>query len=390
MLGTIIPPLGVEPVALDQGLGRVLRETVVAAEDQPPFARSAMDGFAVRLDDESSEFRAVDFLRAGDWRPRSLALGEAVRIATGAALPGDGLQIILIEDAEISGDRVRIPQRDAARHVRERGEDARRGDTLLAPPRRLSAGALALLASLGVPRLSVTRLPRIVHIATGNEIVAPGQTPLPGQIRDSNSTLVRAFLAARGLPVLQHRAPEDFATTRALLLDPAQGAPAADLLLISGGASVGGHDFTRRLLTELGCEILIARVASRPGKPLIVARRGAAVAFGLPGNPLAHFVCLHLFVQRALDTLAGLPGETPFQEGVLADALDHDSAGRETLWPACQSIVGGASALEPLRWSSSGDLTPLARANALIRVPGGVRGLARGARVPFVSTTPPS
>jgi molybdopterin molybdotransferase len=228
-----------------------------------------------------------------------------------------------------------------------------------------------------------------VHVATGNEIVPPDQTPAHGQIRDSNSTLIRAFLAARGVPVAQHRAPEEFAAAAALLRDPAGGAPAADLLLLSGGASVGEHDFTRRLLTDLGFEILVSKAASRPGKPLIVARRGAALAFGLPGNPLAHYVCLHLFVQAALDAFAGLPAESPFHPGVLAADLDNEGAAREALWPAHGAATDGAVALEPLRWISSGDLSSLSRANALIRVPGGTGRLARGTTVPFVSTVPP-
>lgn len=381
-------PLSVETVPLAQALGQVLRETVVAPEDQPPFARSAVDGFAVRVDDNATEFRIVDFLRAGDWRPRSLAPGEAVRIATGAALPADHLQVIMVEDTTVEGACLRVLRRDAARHVRERGEDARRGQPLVPAPCRLSAGALALLASLGAATPPVTRRPRVLHVATGNEIVPPEQTPATGQIRDSNTTLVRAFLAARGLTARHLRAPEDFAAATALLRDPAHGAADVDLLLVSGGASVGEHDFTRRLLTDLGYEILIAKAATRPGKPLIVARRGTALAFGLPGNPLAHFVCLHLFVQAALDAVAGLPPNSPFRDGRLAADLDNDGNGRETLWPAQLAAHDSALALEPLRWISSGDLSSLARANAFIRVPAGTGRLARGTQVAFVPTLP--
>ncbi len=383
-------PLPDETVPLAGALGRVLRETIVAPEDQPPFARSAVDGIAVRLDDPSTTFRVVDHLRAGDWRPRALAPGEAVRIATGAALPAEGLQVVMIEDTVVEDGHARLLRRDSVRHVRERGEDCRRGQPLLTAPTRLSTGALALLASLGLAAPVVARLPRIVHVATGNEIVPPDQTPAAGQIRDSNSTLVRAFLAARGLAVVQHRAPEDFAAAAALLRDPAGGAPEADLLLISGGASVGEHDFTRRLLAELGYEILVSKAASRPGKPLLVARRGAALAFGLPGNPLAHYACLHLFVQAALDGFAGLPAASPFRTGALAAELDNEGAGRETLWPAHVSCASGTVTLEPLRWISSGDLSSLGRASALIRVPAGAGRLARGAIVPFVSTVPPA
>lgn len=387
LLRTAVPSLDTEPVALAEAGGRTLREPVVAAEDQPPFARSAVDGFAIGADDPASEFHVVDFLRAGDWRPRALAPGEAVRIATGAALPADGLQVVMREDTEREAQRVRLLRRGATRHIRECGEDARRGDTLLTTPTRLAPGALGLLASLGVVRPVVTRLPRIVHVATGDEIVPPDHTPERGQIRDSNSTLVHAFLAARGLPVEQHRAPEDFARTSELLRAHTTTPAPADLLLLSGGASVGEHDFSRRLLVDLGYEILVEQAAVRPGKPLLVARRDHALAFGLPGNPLAHFVALHLFVHAALEAFAGLPSSTPFRNGHLASDIENDGAARETLWPAHATFSGNGYTLEPLRWASSGDFVALGRANALLRVPAGAGRLARGTPVAFVATS---
>ncbi|MBK8476733.1 MAG: hypothetical protein IPL39_10580 [Opitutaceae bacterium] len=151
---------------------------------------------------------------------------------------------------------------------------------------------------------------------------------------------------------------------------------------------MGEHDFTCRLLTDLGYKILLRKTAARPGKPLIFARRGPALAFGLPGNPLAHFVCLHLFVQAALDTLAGLPATAPFQPGLLATDLTADGNARETLWPAHWQLVNGAATLTPLRWISSGDLSSLATANAFIRVAAGAGRLARGASIEFAPTLP--
>lgn len=386
LIRSVCVPLDTEPAALDAALGRVLREDVAAPEDQPPFTRSAVDGYAVRVDDPSSEFRIVDALRAGDWRPRALEPGEAVRIATGGALPCNGLQVVMKEDVALAEDRVRPLRRDGGRNIRERGEDAAQGRILVTAPVRLSAGSLALLASVGAVRPVVTRQPRVLHLATGNEIVPPDRTPAAGQIRDSNSVLVRAFLATHGIAPVQHRASESYDEARALLRDPSAGA--ADLLLVSGGASVGEHDFTGRLLAELGYEILVRECAARPGRPLIVARRGNAIAFGLPGNPLAHFVCLHLFVQAALGLLAGLPPGAPFRQGVLASDLENGCNSPETFWPARWQWKSGAAALEPLRWISSGDLGSLASANALIRVPQDAGRLARGAFVEFLPTVP--
>lgn len=379
----LCPPLETERVPLAAALGRVLREAILAPEDQPPFDRSAVDGFAVRLDDRNTTFRIVDEIRAGDWKPRALQLGEAVRIATGGALPGDALQVVMKEDAQMADAAVCILKRTSVRNIRFRGEDCRAGQVLVEAGTALTAGALGLLASVGHAKPRVTRLPRVLHVATGNEIVPPEQTPARGQIRDANSTLVRAFFESRGGVPRQVRVGEDEAALERALQGPGG---EADLLLISGGASVGEHDFTRRVLERTGFTVHVSKTNTRPGKPLIMAQRKGSIAFGLPGNPLAHFVCLNLFVRMALEAFAGLPERLPFQSGRLAANLDSDASARETFWPAVWSLAGSDVALTPLRWASSGDLTSLAQANALIRVAGGATRLAKDSEVEFAFT----
>ena len=379
--------LGAEQIHLTKANGRVLCETVCAPEDQPPFDRSAVDGFAIRLDDSSKHFRIIDRIRAGDWKPRKLQLGEAVQIATGGALPGAGLQVVMKEDVRVTDDRVEVIERDKDLHIRFRGEDAYAGAPLVSTRTRLGPGALALLASIGGTKPLVSCLPRVMHLATGNEIVPPEQQPDKGQIRDSNSTLVRAFMEQHGIIPEQFRVAEDRAAIDSALRTP-QCPPHPDLLLISGGASVGEHDFTRSLLEELGYTIRISRTTTRPGKPLIFATRGDVVAFGLPGNPLAHFVCLHLYVDAALNCFSGAKVKFEFAEGVLAEEFIPDSNARETLWPARVGIDGSNFQLTPLPWRSSGDLTSLATANALVRIPPVSGKLAPGAKLQFKPTAP--
>ncbi len=376
-------PISTENVALANALGRVLREPVCATEDQPAFDRSAVDGHAVRCDDQSTVFRVVDEIRAGNWKPQPLQIGNAVRIATGGALPAPDLQVIMKEDTVLEGDTFRLLRRTQERHIRFRGEDISRDQILIAAPARLTAGALALLASSGFTTPCVTRLPRVIHIVTGSEIVAPDATPGSGQIRDSNTTLVRAFLQTHGIVPQQFRAPEDETATETILRTQAD---AADLILISGGSSVGKHDFTRSLLERAGFKILVSKTATRPGKPLIFAQRGPAIAFGLPGNPLAHFVCLNLFVRAALEKFSGLAPTPLWRRGVLTTQLEAGGNARETFWPAFAREDFGDPQLTPLRWSSSGDLTALATANALIRVTGNASSLAKGTSVAFLST----
>ena len=379
--------LGNERVPLNLTNGRVLREPVLAPEDQPPFDRSSVDGFAVRLDDAAKRFRIVDLIRAGDWKPRQLQPGEAVQIATGGALPGAELQVVMKEAVRVAGDEVEILQRDAGRNIRFCGEDARAGSLVIAAGTRLDPGALALLASIGHTQPLVTRLPRILHVATGNEIVPPEQTPKTGQIRDSNSTLVRAFMEQRGIVPEQLRVGEDRGAIDSALRAPSSGS-GSDLLLISGGASVGEHDFTRSLLADLDYTIRISRTTTRPGKPLIFATRGNTVAFGLPGNPLAHFVCLNLYVRAALHGFSGAMNGGEFLTGLLENEFVGEASARETLWPAQISFEDGNVRLALLPWQSSGDLTALATANALVRIPTSCGKLTRGTKLQFQPTSP--
>ena len=383
LVNEISQPLAAERAPLEAALDRVLREAVCAPEDQPPFDRSAVDGFAMRLDDAGSEFRIVDEIRAGDWKPRELQRGETIRISTGGALPGGHLQVVMKEDVQVNGDQVRITQRNKSGNIRFRGEDARAGQVLVESGATLQPGTLALLASVGHAQPLVTRVPRVLHLATGNEIVPPEQTPQRGQIRDSNSILIRSFLAHWKIVPEQIRVPEDEAAAQSAI---ANRQSAMDLLLVSGGASVGEHDFTRRLLEHFGFEIIVSKTTTRPGKPLIVARRENQIAFGLPGNPLAHFVCLNVFVRVALERFSAHGNISPFQTGTLAAKLDSDHNARETFWPARFDLQHGRAQLMPLRWNSSGDLTSLATANALIRVKAGGEDLAAGAEVEFVPT----
>lgn len=380
LLSKLCLPLATERVPLTEARGRVLREAVCAPEDQPPFDRSAVDGYAVRLDDASATFQIVDEIRAGDWKPRALERGQAVRIATGGALPADNLQVVMKEFAQVQDSTLTFSERDAERYIRRRGEDTTAGQQLLDVGAVLSAGALGLLASVGCTNPLVTRRPNTLHLATGNEIVAPEQTPTRGQIRDSNSTLVREILGQWKLVPQQRRLAEDETQLAAELqhLDPT-----LDLLLISGGASVGKHDFTRRQLEDAGFKIHVSKANVRPGKPLIVAQRGRTLAFGLPGNPLAHFVCLHLYVRTALAHWSAVAEKPGFQRGRLATELRADGNPRETFWPARYDWRDGAAALTPLRWSSSGDLTALAEANALLRVASGTETLPPGSALAF-------
>jgi molybdopterin molybdotransferase len=372
-------PLPPVRVSLEEAFNRVLREKVCAPEDLPACDRSTRDGYAILQNDATESFQVVDVIHAAGWKPRQLQFGEAVRVATGAALPCSGLCVVMQEHVERSGDKIKIIKRESSLNLRKRGEDVAAGEPLVQAGARLGAGKLALLASTGCAQPLVSPRLRMVHFTTGDEIIPPAQTPQPGQVRDSNSILIRSLLQRWPCEVFQAHLPEDFETAKAEIGNRKSEIDRADVVLISGGASVGKKDFTRPLLEWLGFESVFSQVNVRPGKPLIFGVNGNRVAFGLPGNPLSHFVCFHFAVATAL---AQLTGEAPpkFLCGRLATALTGAACPRETLWPARLELAE----LRPLSWASSGDVTCFAEANALIRVPANCDSLAAGAAVNFL------
>ncbi|HLX97042.1 MAG TPA: molybdenum cofactor biosynthesis protein MoaE [Verrucomicrobiae bacterium] len=392
-------PLPAIRAPLAEAFGRVLRETVCAPSDLPDRDRSTRDGYAIRQNDASESFRVVDTLHAADWKPCQLKSGETVRVATGAALPCENLRVVIQEHVERDGDRIRITKHESALNLRQRGEDVKAGQPLVPAGAHLNAGRLALLASAGCTQPLVSPRLRVVHFTTGDEIVSPEHTPRPGQVRDSNSILIHSLLRRFACETEQAHLPEDFDLAKEQIGNQQSAIGNSDVLLVSGGASVGDRDFTRPLLEWLGFEIVFSQVNVRPGRPLIFGIAGGAsvpasrlvgslappdkvrVAFGLPGNPLSHFVCFHLFVAA---TLAKLTGAEPvkFRRGRLGAKLDDAPCPRETLWPARREPTG----LHPLAWASSGDVTCLTEANALIRIPADRGSIEAGGEVEFLST----
>lgn len=376
-----VQPLPAVRKPLSEAYGRTLRETVTAATDLPDCDRSTRDGYAILQGDASETFQVVDTLHAADWKPRQLKSGEAVRIATGSSLPCEKLRVVMQENVERAGDRIKILRRSEDLNIRQKGEDLRAGQMLLPERTHLDTGALALLAATGFSNPLVNPRLRIIHFTTGDEVVPFEETPRPGQIRDSNSILVRSLLQKFPCELAQRHLPENFEGAKATLSKPGLQPGWADLVLVSGGASVGEKDFTRKLLAWLGFTIIFHRVDLRPGAPLIFGMNGNRAAFGLPGNPLSHFVCFHLFVAVALARfMDGMIKN--FSRGRLAEPLLDALCPRETLWPA-RLDAGG---LHPLAWSSAGDVTCLTHTNALIRVPANRKSIEAGAEVEYLPT----
>lgn len=375
------PVLETESVSLPDAHGRVLRETVCADADSPPFDCSAMDGYAIRAGDDSDHFRLVGEVQAGSDNIPEIATGECVRIFTGAKVPSSAGKVIMQEQAILENGLVRFEDAGPQSHIRKQGENGKRGDVMLSSGCRLEALELAILANCGVVMPTISRRLRFAHLVTGNEIVPPETTPSGTQIRDSNSILIRSLLHRHGATLVdQQRVGDDPVALR----ETAGSLPDHDIILISGGASVGAYDFTLPLLKEAGFEIHLQKVNLRPGKPLIFATRGKQLAFGLPGNPVSHWVVFSLFIAPLIAHMIGAPATPRFHTGKLATEHQFRPDNRHTFWP-CRAEPGpGGYLLTPLRFVSSGDILCMAGANALLSLPSGENDIAANGLVEFI------
>lgn len=377
-----ISPLKAVPMPLAKAAGCVLRRDVLAKEDLPGFDRSAMDGYAIAADDPSERFRITAEIQPGPLPKCKIGRGECARIFTGAPIPAGASQVLMQEAVRVENGFIIPLEKTGARHIRQRGEDAHKGDLLMKSGIRLGAGELALLAGLGATRLKVSPPVRVVHFATGNELVGPEEKLRLGQIRDSNSTLVAALVREFGGELIkQERVADDFG----LLMKKTRTLKQSfDLLLLSGGASVGDYDFGKKLLTDLGFQIHFSAINLRPGKPLVFATRGRQAAFVVPGNPVSHLVTLQVAVRLAFERFSGAAISWPLVKIRLAETFEHRPAGRETFCPARVEVQEGGLVVRALRWQSSGDVTGLTGVNALLQLDANAQAPKTGDNVPVL------
>ena len=332
-----LSPLEAERVPLRDAAGRVLAERVTATRAQPPFAASIMDGYGVpeTAISEGDRFQVIGEAAAGRAFPGAVAPGQAVRIFTGAPVP-DGVQrVVLQEDVSRGGETIVVgAEIDSSIYIRDLGADFNVGDTLK-PPIRLSAAHVALLAAMNVPTVTVTRRPVVALIATGDELVMPGETPADEQIIASSAFGLAAMLDAAGaipriLPIARD--------TRESLDAIFNLAADVDLVITIGGASVGDHDLVGAVAEKRGMDRAFHRVAMRPGKPLMSGTLDGIPMIGLPGNPVSSMVCGEIFIRPAIDVLLGLPAQprhraTAHLLGPLASNGPREHYMRATLTP---------------------------------------------------------
>jgi molybdopterin molybdotransferase len=378
-----VRPLESEPVALANAADRVLAEPARARVDLPPFPSSAMDGFALRAADTPGELRiAAASVAAGSPAAGALEPGEAVSIATGGVVPEGADAVIPIEYVVQHDNEVCIQETvEAGAHVRPRGGDARRGDVVVEVGRVLGPAQLGALAAAGVSEVVCSLRPRAAVLATGSELKQPGDHLGPGQIYEANGVMLAAQLESAGAVVsaVQTVEDEEASHRRALARALEQ-----DLVLSSGGVSVGPHDLIRAVATELGVEEVFWRVAVKPGKPLWFGVRNRTLVLALPGNPVSSLVGFELFVRPALLALQGATNPGPdFAVGVLARPVKQNPA-RDELVRARRRPGAEAVELEPLEGQESHMIARAALADSLVHVPRGDGELGSGTRVRYL------
>ncbi|WP_421781578.1 gephyrin-like molybdotransferase Glp [Kiloniella litopenaei] len=378
--------LAPETVSLHDALGRVLAKDVKARLTQPPNDVSAMDGFAVKSADIQTvpvTLKIRGEAPAGGSYEAQLQDGEAVRIFTGGPVPLGADCIVIQENTDHDDTNVTVKQSEApGRYIRPAGLDFSEGQIGLEKGTTLTARDLALAAAMNHPWLEVYRKPKVAILATGNEVVLPGVTPGPNQIISSNTTALMSFVReCGGEPISLGIAPDDKEALSAM----AKGAEGADLLLTTGGASVGDHDLVRSVLGEQGLEIDFWRIAMRPGKPLIFGKLGRTPMIGLPGNPVSTLVCAYIFARPALWKMTGRnPDNLQMEKAVLTSDLGENDKRQDYLRARLSTNSSGQLEATPFDRQDSAMLNLLRKADCLvIRAPFAVPA-AKGTEVEII------
>ncbi|MEN3289145.1 MAG: molybdopterin molybdotransferase [Bradyrhizobium sp.] len=363
-------PTPLETVALDQAYHRVLARDVAALRTQPPQPMSAMDGYAVRAADADraqTTLQVVGEVAAGRPFEHALRPGEAARIFTGGVIPDGADSVVIQEDTVVDGDRVTITEAAVpGRHIRPAGIDFHEGAVLLEGGRRLSDRDLSLAASMNHPELPVHRRPRVALLATGDELVMPGHTPGPGQIVYSNGYALRALARAEGADAIDLGIAADTIAATTAGIRRAREAN-ADILVTTGGASVGDHDLVKQSLEAEGVAMTFWRIAMRPGKPMMYGRLGNMRVIGVPGNPVSSYVCSLLFVVPLIRRLSGLANVQQRREtALLGRDLAANDQREDYLRARLDERADGALIATPVSHQDSSLLGYLSTAQALV------------------------
>jgi molybdopterin molybdotransferase len=369
---------------VSDALGYVLADEVRTDREYPPFDRATRDGYAVRAGDAGAAktLRCIAEIKAGDTVTSALPAGACIQIMTGAAVPAGADAVVMIEFTSRDGDAITFQRETkAGQNIVQRGSEAGAGEVALSPGLRLGFAELAIAAQVGAAKLVCYKKPRVAILSTGDEIVPVTETPGPFQIRNSNSVSLGAQVRlAGGEPVLLGNAGDRVEELSAKI----ELGLREDILVLSGGVSMGKYDLVESVLKSLGAEFYFDAVAIRPGKPAVFGRVRDKLVFGLPGNPVSTMVTFQLFVIPTMDVLSGAPARPlALPQAVLGEAL-HEKTGLTHFLPARIQWESGRGVVKALRWHGSGDIGSLGRANCFLVVPADRQDIAIGEMVSVI------
>ena len=385
--------LGQESILISETLGRILAEDIYSDINLPPFDRSAMDGFAVNSKDTSEVFEIIEDIPAGKVPKKTIKPGQCARIMTGAMLPKGADKVIKVEDSEPATERrgsfsFKEPRRLASgstkTNVSKLGEDIKAGALVLKKGTKIRPQEAAMLATVGKIKVKVLRQPNVAVISTGSELVEPSKKPKAGQIRNSNASMLLVQLKRRGIDgQYLGIAKDNILATKKLIQ---KGLKQADILLLSGGVSVGDYDFVKEVLGSCGVKIHFNKVAIKPGKPTVFGSKGKKLVFGLPGNPVSVLVIFELFVVPALDKIVGRQTKSQFKKIKLLKDFSRRDIKREQYYPVKIKLEKPATErrgflVVPLEFHGSAHMQALTEANGIMQVPRGVKEIKKGTMV---------
>jgi len=370
--------LGIEEVNISDSLGRILAQKIYSDTDMPPFNKSGMDGFAIKSNDKSETFEIIEDIPAGYVPQKKITKGKCSRIMTGAIVPQGADIVIPVENTiHITKNTIHITKFPQKPNIAKKGEDVKKGALILNPACEIRPQEIAIFAAAGKATVKVYKLPKISIISTGSELVEPNEIPQKGQIRNSNGPMLLAQLKRLGIKGnYLGIAKDDFETTKQLI---EKGLEESDILILSGGVSVGDYDFVKGALKECEVEIIFDKIAIKPGKPTTFGIKGNKYVFGLPGNPVSAFIIFELFIVPFIEKLTNQYITDKFKEFILGEDFERKKVDREEYIPV---IIFGNT--EPniylTKFHGSGHLHSL-RVNAIMRIPKGVKQIKKGEAV---------
>lgn len=375
ILNSIDPQKLIEKIRIKDSLNRVLAQDIISKFDMPPYNKSAMDGYAIFSGDDSEKFKVIEIIPAGTVPKKEIKKGECFKIMTGAMVPEGADKVIIKEKSKEKDGFIRVIEDDDLKNICYAGEDIKSGDKVLECGTKLRASEVGIIASTGIDSINVYKNPDIGILTTGSEIIEPGEKLLKGQIYNSNAYSISAQFAQIGISAKYGGViPDNIEKTREKIYDLFN---KVDVLIISGGVSMGDYDYVPGVLEDLGVKLHFTKVAIKPGKPTLFGTMGKKIFFGLPGNPVSTFVIFEVFIKPFIYKMIGHKYSPFFVKGIMREDFRREKSKRASYIP----VNYRDGFVDIIEYHGSAHLNSLSRANALLQVPRGIKEILKGASV---------